>query len=918
MTTLEKLNGLIEGLIDEHGPEGSSFRPALLQTLKKEVSLARQQAEERLIETSKGTQCAVFLSQFEDDLIIALHKLAVDHLYPSINPSTSEHLAVVAVGGYGRGALAPGSDIDLLFLLPYKQTAWGESVVEFLLYFLWDLGFKVGHATRSVDESIRLSKEDTTILTSILEARLICGDKHLYDELTERFDSDIVRGGSKNFIKEKLAERDERHKRSGESRYLVEPNVKDSKGGLRDLHTLFWIAKFVYGSKTNAELVEKGAFSQDELDTFERCEDFLWTVRCHLHFIARRGDDRLGFDRQVEVASLMGYKSQGRVKHVEFFMHDYFLIAKDVGDLTRILCAVLEAQEVKTIPRVNQFLKRLTGQNRFLKDHKEFAMLAGRLAFADHQECIKKPISMLRLFELSAQQNLPIHPHAYKCVHSSLDYIDDDLRNDPQANKIFLSILLDADDPEQTLRRLNETGVLGRFIPEFGDIVARMQFNMYHHFTVDEHLLRAVGIVARIDRQELVDDHPLASDLIKTLSSSSRRILYVAILLHDIAKGREESHSTAGEKVAMSLCPRLGLTGAETETVAWLVRRHLLMRETAQSRDLNDFKTILDFTDVVQSPERLKLMLILTVVDIRAVGPGVWNGWKGQLLRTLYAEAEPVVSGGHSSVSRQSRIEEALAAFRREATDLTEVERENYIKLHYEPYWLTLDTKTQIAHANFVTGALADKQPVATRIHTDEFTAITEIDVLAPDHPRLLSQLTGACAVMEANIVGAQIFTTTDGMALDTLLIQRKFNERDEQARANRISLLIDKLLHGDEHLGTVLGKKVRTASKVQPFHVEPRVVIDNDSSNRHTVLELTGLDRIGLLHDLTEAIFRLNLNIASAHITTYGERVVDVFYVSDLTGAKISSRDRQAAISEALSKVLADTAGIEIEKTGS
>jgi len=379
----------------------------------------------------------------------------------------------------------------------------------------------------------------------------------------------------------------------------------------------------------------------------------------------------------------------------------------------------------------------------------------------------------------------------------------------------------------------------------------------------------------------------------------------------------EESHSTAGERVAMSLCPRLGLTAAETETVAWLVRHHLLMSETAQSRDLNDFKTILDFTAIVQSPERLKLMLILTVVDIRAVGPGVWNGWKGQLLRTLYSEAEPVVSGGHSSISRQSRIDKAYDDFREQATQLTADEREDYIKLHYDPYWLTLDTKTQIDHARFVTRALADNHPVATRVQTDEFTAITQIDVLAPDHPRLLSLLTGACAVLEANIVAAQIFTTTDGMALDTLLIQRKLEERDEKARANKISLLIDKLLHGDEHLANVLGKKVRAVSKKQPFHVEPRVVIDNESSNRQTVMELTGLDRIGLLHDLTEALFKLNLNIASAHITTYGERVVDVFYVSDLTGAKIFNPDRQEIISETLGKVLAGSVGVEMEKTG-
>ena len=907
MITVKEISAKIDALIKEHGAQGSNFRPALLDMLKGLIAETRDKLETQLIADNDGTSCAVNLSVFQDNLISALHDLVITHLYPATNPSTSEHLSIIAVGGYGRGTLAPGSDIDLLFLLPYKQTAWGESVVEYLLYVLWDLRFKVGHATRSVDECIRLAKSDTTILTSVLEARIICGEESLFAELSERFDKDIVAGGSQKFIKEKLEERDLRHKRSGESRYLVEPNVKDSKGGLRDLHTLFWIAKFVYGTKNNADLVETKTFSQEQLDLFTKCEDFLWTVRCHLHFITNRGDDRLSFDKQPDVAERMGFKSEGRLKHVEFFMQAYFLVAKDVGDLTRILCAVLEAQEIVTLPRFNEFLKRITGKLKSPAGQEAFKLDRGRLNFNTPDECKNDPLSMLQLFEVSAKEDLAIHPDAYTIVQQSLDAIDDDFRDDPKANASFMAILLDSDDPESILRRLNMSGVLGRFIPEFGKIVAMMQFNMYHHFTVDEHLLRAVGILANIEHGNLSADHPMSSELIKSFSASSRRILYLAVLLHDIAKGRQESHSTAGERVARNLCPRLGLTKAETDTVAWLVRQHLVMSDTAQTRDINDYKTILDFTAIVQSPERLKLLLILTVVDIRAVGPGVWNGWKGQLLRTLYDEAEPVVSGGHSKISRTARIKQAHAAFLDEAKsqDLSTKDAENYIELQYDPYWLTLDTNSQIGHAKFVTKAEKEIQQIASRIHTDEFTAITELTVHAPDHPRLLSLLTGACSALNANISGAQIFTTSNGMALDTLLIQRVFDEDDELIRAQRISDLITKLLHGEERLRDVLGKRQKSDARLEPFSVEPRVVIDNDSSNKHTVIELTGLDRVGLLHDLTEALFTLNLNIASAHITTYGERAVDVFYVSDLTGAKILNTDRQNTIIETLSSAL-------------
>jgi [protein-PII] uridylyltransferase len=340
--------------------------------------------------------------------------------------------------------------------------------------------------------------------------------------------------------------------------------------------------------------------------------------------------------------------------------------------------------------------------------------------------------------------------------------------------------------------------------------------------------------------------------------------------------------------------------------VAWLVRHHLLMSETAQMRDLNDFKTILDFSAIVQSPERLKLLLILTIADIRAVGPGVWNGWKGQLLRTLYFEAEPVLSGGHSSISRRDRVGAAQAALRSRLSDWPEDQLDRYIARHYDAYWLNSDTEHHVAHARLIAAADLAGEQVATAIKTDQFTAITELTVLAPDHPRLLALLTGACAAAGANIASAQIFTTADGVALDTLLVQREFEvETDERRRAERIAKLIGKAVKGDIRIGEVVAEQTRPKRRLQPFTVEPRVIIDNESSNRLTVIEVNGLDRIGLLYDLTEALWRLNLNIGSAHITTFGERAVDVFYVTDLTGAKITSSARRDAVARRLMDVL-------------
>ena len=861
---------------------------------------SREKAEQQLLKDGQGTSCAEHLSRTEDSII----RSVVDFASNTVFAGTAElGLSVIAVGGYGRGTLAPGSDIDLLFLMSGNGRERASRVVEFLLYALWDARQKVGQATRSIDECIKLAKGDNTILTSILEARFICGEKPLFDHLVMRFRREIVQTSAKKFVSEKLAERDQRHAKSGESRYAVEPDLKDGKGGLRDLHTLFWIAKFLFDANSTEELAEKGAFTRAELALFKKCEDFLWAVRCHLHFIAKRGEDRLSFDRQVEMAERLGYKGHQGLREVERFMKHYFLIAKDVGDLTRIFCASLEAKQFKDAPSLSRMISMLLPRkNVGISGDKDFKIESGRISVTDSNVFKLNPVNMLRIFKLSGHSGMEIHPDALKDIRKSLRLIDDRLRSNPEANAIFLDILTTSAVPESLLRMMNEAGVLGRFIPDFGKIVAMMQFSMYHHYTVDEHLIRSVGVISQLERGNLTDDHPLSVSLFPTLKS--RRVLYVATLLHDIAKGRQEDHSIAGERIAREICPRLGLSEAETETVAWLIRYHLLMSETSQMRDLNDFKTILDFTAIVQSPERLKLLLILTVADIRAVGPGVWNGWKGQLLRTLYAEAEPVLNGGHTAVSRKDRVLEAQAQFLQNYPTWSDAEKRKATARHYDAYWLNVSVDRQLRHQALIENA--NSHEAATEIHTDAFAAITEITVYTPDHPRLLALVTGACAAAGANIIGAQIFTTNDGMALDTILLQREFaGEDDERRRALRVCDSITKTLHGQLRLREALAGAQEVQGRARAFTVAPRVIIDNAPSNKYTVIEINGLDRVGLLHGLTEALFHLNLNIASAHIVTYGEKAIDVFYVTDLMGAKIESQNRQETIEKALINVL-------------
>lgn len=882
-------------------------RPAILAVLKRVNLEGREQARELLLRDRRGLACARRLSALTDALIRIVYDHAVERVFKVDNPSSSERLTVAAVGGYGRATLGPGSDIDLLFLLPYKQTPWGESVVEYVLYMLWDLGFKVGHATRRVDECIRLARSDMTIRTAMLEARFIWGDRSLYDDLGRRFSAEVVKGTGPEFIQAKLQERDERHRRQGFSRYLVEPNVKEGKGGLRDLHTLFWITKYFYEAPTTDDLVRLGVFSRQEMARFHKCEEFLWAVRCNLHFVTRRADDRLGFDLQREVAARLGYQEHPGLSPVERFMKHYFLVAKDVGDLTRIFCSALEETHAKPVPVLDRMLNRVVRRRpKSLPNYPQFILDHDRLMVADYQVFDSDPVNLLRFFHVADKADLALHPDALKLITRSLRLVDGALRDSEEANRLFLEILTSKKHSETVLRVMNETGVLGRFIPDFGKVVAMMQFNMYHHYTVDEHTIRAIGVLAEIERGEGGDRHPLATELMHQIQH--RRVLYVALFLHDIAKGRPEDHSVAGARIARRLGPRLGFSPTETELCAWLVEQHLTMSIVAQSRDLADRKTIRDFAAVVQTLERMKLLLILTVADIRAVGPGVWNGWKGQLLRTLYYETEPYLLGGHSQLSRDQRVAASKSELAARLEGWSEADRRSVLERHYAPYWLRVELPVKVAHAELLRATDRAGRRLATSFQTKRFESVTEITVVAPDHPRLLSTLAGACTAAGANIVDAQIFTTTDGLALDTIVLSREFPEdADELRRAEKITRLIETTLEGRERLPEMVAKRMATRRTPKAFQLPTEVKVDNNLSDRFSVVEISCLDRPGLLYDLTRAISDLNLNIASAHVATFGERAVDVFYVTDLTGQKIASASRQGTVKKRLVQAVED-----------
>ncbi len=874
------------------GAPPEARRAALVPVLRTALEAGRRVIAARVAAApGRGLEHAAAQSFLADQIIRLAYEATTTRLYPLDNPTLAERIALVAVGGYGRGELAPFSDIDLMFLCPVRATPWVEQVVESILYTLWDLGLKVGHSTRTIEEMLRMARADLSVRTALLEARFLWGDRALAEAARARFRQEIVAGRARAFIAEKMAERDARHRRMGDSRYVVEPNVKEGKGGLRDLQTLFWIARFAFDVSDPAELVARRLFSPAEFRQFQRALAHLWAVRFQLHLAAGRAEERLTFDLQRELAERMGYRARAGEAPVERFMRHYFLTARVVGDLTGLFLAHLEEQQARP-----SLLSRLARRPRRLSAFRT----VGRRIEAPRDDTFRAdPVRLLEIHALADAHGLEIAPATRRQIARDAILIDERIRQDRRANAFFLDVLTSRRDPETVLRWMNESGVFGRFIPDFGRVVARMQYDMYHHYTVDEHTIRAIGLLSQLEQGRLAREHPLSTAILGKLAS--RRALYVAVLLHDIAKGRGGDHSVLGAEVARRLCPRLGLSEAETETVAWLVRWHLLMSATAFKRDLSDWKTILDFAEAVASLERLRLLLVLTVVDIRAVGPGVWNGWKAQLLTTLFNSAEEVLRLGHKQVGRAERIAdrqrrlaetlgwppERLAAWTGRLPD---------------SYWLAEPVDVLAANARLAAEAEAEGTLLAIRTVPDPASGTTLVTLWAADHPGLFFRLAGGISLAGANIVGARIHTTRDGMALDNIMIQDPLGGPfDEPHRLARLRQSIEDALMGRVRLDQRLGERPLPRRRQEAFRVVPQVFIDNRASNRFTVIEVNALDRPALLYALTRALYAARVTIHSAHVATYGERAVDTFYVTDLTGDKIVSTARLRALERRL-----------------
>lgn len=800
-------------------------------------------------------------------------------------------VALFATGGYGRKQLFPYSDVDLLIVTSNDRSDAVHEAAQTLLYILWDLGLKVGHAVRTVAECCTLSREDTTICSSLLDARILCGNTRLGKRMLAEFESTILGAHPKDYITAKLAERERRHRNHGDSRFSLEPHIKEGKGGLRDLHTLYWLARYVYNVRAIHELSRIDVLTKKEARQFGDAEQFLSYVRCWLHYHAGRAEERLTFDKQKALAEWEGVSAPNANMAVERFMKRYFKTTKAVGDLTRIVCAVLEQRYLPPVAKTTQPLP-LAQQARFVVEGK-------RINFAKGFDVQSQPESMLELFQTAQWLSLDVHPDALQRISRHGKHIPVADAEHPKMVECFRLILRHPGNRTVTLQRLNESGVLSRIIPEFAALVGQMQYDMYHSFTVDEHVIRAIGVLEALEQEQLSDELPLSAKLMRGLDAGE--VLYMAVLLHDIAKGMGGGHTDKGAGMAHDIAARLGFDEADCHTIAWLVAKHQLITDTAYKRDLQDDATIAQFVAEVQSLERLRLLLLVTIADVRAVGPKIWNAWKGALMRELYSRSENALRTGVISTdtaalnARMDAVRSALSHWHEEAW-------QSYLQNVDQRFWMSCSEMQHVRIAQLIEARGDTAEPVAIHYESQPDHAITELIICTENRQGLIADISGALAVLGANISMARLFLTYSGEAIVLLHIQNQVEDAyHDDRKLGKLGDVLAQIWNDGYNPLTELDKRPRYASSKDAFEVRTEILIDNELSDAHTIIEISTRDRPTLLARLTATLGAQGLQISAAHINTYGEKAVDVFYTKDRYGFKLVHWDAIASLKDAL-----------------
>lgn len=836
-------------------------------------------------------------------LITAMTDTVILKLYNSILADMADdqqlpEMSLVAVGGYGRGELNPFSDIDIMFLHNGKSPQVVESISQKLLYFLWDMRLDVGYSVRTISDCIEMGKGDSTVRTAMLDSRHLGGSRPLFDEFWKAFQSQLVVKGSDSFIRDKIEEIETRRGKYGSSIYILEPNIKESEGGLRDIQTAIWVAKLKYKITAMRELVIKGILSEEEVEAFEAAKSYLWRLRNELHYLAGRKNDQITFEAQISLAAFCGFEDRGKALAVEEFMREYYLQATRTEHLSASLISRCRRRDDSPGKILGYFIRRPLGDGLFV--------VRGELIIPDEAVVDENPALLMKIFEAAQKQGVRLSVDVKSLIRRRRDLINDKFRRSKEVNSSFSNILRADKGVVETLKLMHHLEFLNQFIPEFERIYCKVQHDIYHIFTVDTHSLFCVEEIVRLWQGEHADELPDLTALAKEVQK--RELMLLAVLLHDIGKGEGGGHAEKGALLCRTIARRMGLCKEDSERLEFLVRQHLLFAHIAQRRDLHDERMIIDFARQMESSENLKMLYLLTYADVKGVGPDVWTEWKKMLFRELFDKTYQVLERGDFRLEASG---ERVKSVRRRVTALLENELPQAdvkaeLKALTTRHTLSNSPEQIAEHVKIL--HLLETESLVIKIDHREDLGFTHFTIATRDMPALFAKITGVMAANGVNILGAQIHTSNNGKALDILQVNspQGFIITDE-TRWNRLKSDMQSVLEGKVRVQALVDKRKKTNlldAKPKP-RFPTRVEIDNEVSVDYTVLDIYTHDKVGLLYSITATLSELGLYIGVSKISTKVDQVADVFYVRDIFGHKITAEEKLAEVRSRLQQAI-------------
>ncbi|HEY9156934.1 [protein-PII] uridylyltransferase [Candidatus Binatus sp.] len=888
--------------IAESSPRGQQAILAQFAASKRPGAIARAYLEsvraelaERHFAGASGSDIVSALTAAMDELLRALFYYA-DAEHGRRFTKLNQKLAVVARGGYGRGELNPQSDVDLLFLHDYKRGPYAEVVTEIILHALWDAGLTVGYGVRAAKECVRLANEDLKEKTAILDARFLCGDEKLYADLDKLLVADVLNRNQDKFFATKLEASRKRHAQYGDSIYLLEPQIKEGEGGLRDLHTAMWLAKVKYKVHCLEELVQRAVITEPEAAEVIEARDFLWRVRNSLHFLTGRHFDQLTFEMQERIEPMLGFKPEEGQAAGSALMRAYYQHASTVHRFAEGLIA-----RVTENSSGGRFFRRTPTR----KIRPGVIVQRNLLSIADRDFFKRDPLNLITIYADCQAQNVSLSGSGYQLVRDNLELIDEAMRKDPRVGAALMKILSARQRVAETLEAMHLSGVLGAIIPEFGNLYARVLHDLYHIYTVDRHSLVAVRELERLRTGEFKDPTPLLTEVVREFDHLP--LVFLALLLHDIGKGHGHDHHERGAGLTAQVSQRLGLSSEEIDRVVFLVRNHLLMSQIAQKGDLDDHTTVEEFARTVGSINRLKALYLLTYADMRAVAPKVYNNWRDMLLGDLYMRALKVLEqGDREAVEPARRLATVKAAVRATllAAGAPEADVTAFLDQMPDRYFFTVPEADIALHFDLMRSL--EERPLVCRIRHFPELEFSEFIVVTRDQPGLFSMIAGALTANNLNILSARITTRTNGVAMDVFRVSHWMGAGSmamEEDRWLRVEHDLERVITGQQEIAELVAAAHHVQSSGRKFvrHVPTEVTVDNRTSEQFTVIDVFTQDRVGLLFAITHTLYRLGLLIHLARISTNADQALDVFYVSDREGGKIEDLDRMRELRAAL-----------------